>query len=182
MDTHECIKTRRSMRKYLEDQVPEEKLRKVLEAIQWSPSWTNTQPWEVVVVDDPLVKAKLQEAVPEGNPSRKAVTSAPLLLVMCGRVGKSGYYNGKASTVHGDWAMFDLGIACQDACLAAWAEGLGTVHLGLLDHDKAGAAIGLPDDVKVFEILPLGLPAKEGKAPPRRELSDFVHKNRFGQK
>lgn len=182
MDTHECIKTRRSMRKYLPDPVPEDKLARVLEAIQWSPSWTNTQPWEVVVVDDPEVKARLQEAVPEGNPSRKAVTAAPVLLVMCGRKGKSGFYDGKPSTMHGDWAMFDLGIACQDACLAAWAEGLGTVHLGLLDHARAGAAIGLPEGVEVYEILPLGLPGKVGNPPPRREIAEFTHKNRYGGK
>lgn len=182
MDTHECIKTRRSMRKYLEDPVPEEKLNRVLEAIQWSPSWTNTQPWEVIVVDDPAIKARLQEAVPETNPSRKAVVAAPLVLALCGRAGKSGFYGDRPVTMHGDWAMFDLGIACQNACLAAWAEGLGTVHLGLLDHAKAGAALGLPEDVKLYELLPLGLPGKEGKAPPRRELSEFVHKNRFGGK
>ena len=182
MDTHECIKTRRSMRKYLADPVPEEKLARVLAAVQWSPSWTNTQPWEVIVVTDPEVKARLQEAVPETNPSRKAVVAAPILLAMCGRAGKSGYYGQQAVTIHGDWAMFDLGIACQNACLAAWAEGLGTVHLGLLDHAKAGAVLGLPEDVKLYEILPLGLPAKVGNAPPRRELAEFVHKNRFGGK
>ena len=181
MDTLECIRTRRSMRKYLEDPVPEEKLNRVLDAIRWSPSWTNTQPWEVIVVDDPAVKARLQEAVPETNPSRKAVVGAPLLLVMCGRAGKSGYYGPNAVTAYGDWAMFDLGIACQNVCLAAWAEGLGTVHLGMLDHVKAAAVLGLPPDVKLYEIIPLGLPAKEGKAPPRRELAEFVHHNRFGQ-
>jgi nitroreductase len=169
------------MRKYLEDPVPPEKLAKVLEAVQWAPSWTNLQPWEVVIVDDPAVKAALQEAVPEGNPSRKAVTGAPLLLCVCGRIGKSGYYGGKPSTVYGDWVMFDVGIAAQDLCLAAWAEGLGTVHLGLLDHVKAGKVLGLPDDVKLYEIIPLGLPAKEGKAPPRRAIAEFTHKDGFGK-
>ena len=180
MDIHECIRTRRSMRKYTEDPVPAEKLERVLAAIQWAPSWTNTQPWEVIVVDDPEVKARLQEAVPDGNPSKKAVVAAPLLLALCGRVGKSGFYNNLAATAHGDWVMFDLGIACQNACLAAWAEGLGTVHLGLLDHEKAGKVLGLPPDVKLFELIPLGTPAKEGFAPPRREFKEFVHKNRFG--
>jgi nitroreductase len=135
----------------------------------------------VVVVDDPAVKVKLQEAVPENNPSRKAVAQAPLVLAVCARMGKSGIYSQKAVTVHGDWAMFDLGIACEHICLAAWAEGLGTVHLGLLDHEKAGQVLGLPPDVKLFELIPLGVPAKEGKAPPRREIKEFTHHNRFGE-
>lgn len=180
MDTHECILTRRSIRRYREDPIPPEKLARVLEAIRWAPSWVNYQPWEVIVVVDAQVKAALQACVPETNPGRKAVTQAPVLLAMCGRTGRSGYYGGAPSTVYGDWVMFDLGIACQNLCLAAWAEGLGTLHLGLLDHLRAGKVLGLPDDVKLFEIIPVGFPAKEGKAPPRRALAELMHADRFG--
>ena len=180
MNVHECIKTRRSMRKYTSDPVPQDKLQKVLEAFQWAPSWVNLQPWEVVVVDDPEVKESLAGCVYESNPGRKAVAAAPVVLAICGRQAKSGFYGGEVSTVHGDWVMFDLGIACQNLCLAAWAEGLGTLHLGLLDHEKAGQVLGLPDDLKLYELIPLGVPGKEGKAPPRRKIEEFSHANRFG--
>ncbi len=170
------------MRKYTDQPVPAEKLQRVLQAVQWAPSWVNYQVWEVVVVDDPELKEKLQQCVPEGNPGRKAVVLAPLLLAMCGRRGKSGCYNGTPATVHGDWAMFDLGIACQNLCLAAWAEGLGTLHLGHLDHRKAAELLDLPEGVELFELIPLGTPAKEGKAPPRRPIEEFTHKNRFGER
>jgi nitroreductase len=135
----------------------------------------------VVVVTDPEVKASLQACVPDGNPGRKAVTAAPVVLAVCGRQGISGFYKGSPSTVHGDWVMFDIGIATQNLCLAAWAEGLGSLHLGLLDHDKAGEVLGLPDDVKLYELVPLGLPAKEGTAPKRRAVEEFTHRNRFGE-
>ncbi len=180
MEVHECIETRRSVRKFTEDPVPPEKLEKVLNAIRWAPSWVNLQPWEVVVVEDTDMKSKLQEAVPQANPARKGMVDAPVVLAVCGRSGKSGYYQDKPATVYGDWVMFDLGIACQNACLAAWAEGLGTIHLGLLDHEKAGETLGLPQDVKLYELMPVGVPAKTGKAPPRREIKEFTHKNRFG--
>ena len=180
MNVHECILTRRSIRKYTDEPVPAEKLVRVLAAIQWAPSWVNFQPWEVIVIDDPQIKEALQQCVPDNNPGRKAVMQAPLLLAVCGTRGRSGYYDKVASTVYGDWVMFDVGIACQNACLAAWAEGLGTLHLGLLDHRRAGQILGLPDEVQLFELIPLGYPAKEGKAPPRKPLSDFVHRNRFG--
>jgi len=182
MDIHHCIRTRRSMRKYTDQPVPPEKLQRVLEAVRWAPSWVNFQVWEVVVVDDPGLKEKLQECVSQSNPGRKAVVLAPLLLAMCGRRGKSGCNDGKPSTVHGDWAMFDLGIACQNLCLAAWAEGLGTLHLGSLDHRKAGEVLGLPEEVELYELIPLGTPAKEGKAPPRRSIEEFTHRNRFGER
>ncbi len=182
MDTLECILTRRSIRKYTDEPVPEEKLAKVLEAIQWAPSWVNVQPWEVVIVDDPAVKEALQGAVPEANPGRKCVTLAPLLLVMVGKKGISGMYNKQSATVHGDWLKFDMGIACQNLCLAAWSQGLGTLHLGLLNHNKANEILGVPDDMSVFEIIPIGVPAKVGQAPPRKKIEDFVHKNKFGNK
>ena len=181
MDIHECIRHRRSMRKYEPDPIPEEKLQKVLEAVQWSPSWENKQVWEIIVVDDPDTKAALQECVPTINPGRKAVMMAPILLAMCGRLGKSGYFKGTPTTAYGEWAMFDVGIAAQNVCLTAYAEGLGTLHLGLLDHEKAGAILGLPEDVRLYELIPLGFPAKVGKAPPRRKIEEFVHKNGFGR-
>lgn len=180
MEVNDCIRTRRSMRKYTDEPVAADKLARVLEAAQWAPSWVNVQPWEIVIVDDPEVKAGLAECVPESNPGRKGMLRAPIILAMCGRRGKSGYYGGNAATVYGDWVMFDVGIAAQNICLAAWAEGLGSLHLGLLDHQKAGRVLGLPDDVKLYELIPLGTPAKEGKAPPRRPVEEFTHKNRFG--
>jgi nitroreductase len=168
------------MRKYTSDPVPEEKLNRVLEAIQWAPSWVNFQPWEVIIIDDPEVKAALQQCVPDGNPGRKAVTMAPLLLAVCGKQGISGFYKDQPSTRYGDWVMFDIGIACQNLCLAAWAEGLGTLHLGLLDHQKAGEILKIPDELRLYEIIPLGVPAKVGTPPNRRSIMDFTHKNHFG--
>jgi nitroreductase len=181
MDVHECIVTRRSIRVYEPAAVPEDKLQRVLEAIQWAPSWVNLQPWEVVVVDDREVMKRLAECIPDPNPGKKALATAPLLLAVCGRQGKSGYYGDKPATIYGDWVMFDIGIACQNACLAAWAEGLGSLHLGLFDHAGAARVLGLPDDLKLYELIPLGYPAKQGKAPPRKALADFTHRNRFGQ-
>jgi nitroreductase len=180
MDVQECILKRRSIRVYKEDPVPAEMLAKVLEAAQWAPSWVNLQVWEIVVVDDREVMKQLAGCVMDANPGKKALGMAPLVLAMCGRQGKSGYYGPKPSTVYGDWVMFDVGIAAQNICLAAWALGLGSLHLGLLDHAAAGKVLGLPEDVKLYELIPLGFPLKEGKAPPRKAVKDFTHKNRFG--
>jgi len=66
MDTLECIRARRSVRKYKTDPVPKDALKKVLEALQWSPSWANTQCWEIIVVDDAETKGKLQACLPSG--------------------------------------------------------------------------------------------------------------------
>jgi len=182
METQEAILQRRSVRKYKNDPVPKEFLLKILEAIRWAPSWANTQCWEVVVVDDPEQKKLLQACLPSGNPSFQAVVEAPLVLAMAGKKGRAGVKRGQQMTIFGDWFMFDLGIACQNLCLAAKALGLGTVHIGLLDHKKAKEVLGLPEDVELVELIPVGYPAEEPKAPGRKEFAQFVHANRFGQK
>jgi len=180
MDIHTLIQTRRSIRKYTDTPVSREVLDRILEAVRYAPSWVNYQPWEVVVVDDAETKTALQACVPTVNPGRKSLVTAPLVLAVCGRLGESGYYEGSPTTEHGDWVMFDLGIACQNLCLAAWAEGLGTLHLGWLDHAAAGRVLGLPDHVKLFELIPLGVPVRPGRDPGRKDAYDFVHHNRFG--
>ena len=131
MDLMDAIRGRRSIRKYKPDPVSEEVLRTILEAMRWSPSWANTQCWEVILVKDQNVKSQLATVLSKGNPALSSMTDAPVVLVLCGRKGVSGFYKGQASTVKGDWLMFDTGIAMQSLCLAAHELGLGTVIVGL---------------------------------------------------
>jgi nitroreductase len=175
----EVIKGRRSIRKYLDKEVSAEQLNTVLEAVQWSPSWANTQCWEVVVIQDPDIKQALQETLAKGNPATKAVVDAPLLLAMCGKLESSGYYKNEVTTKFGDWFLFDLGLATQSLCLAAHNQGLGTVVVGLFDHDKAASILKVPAGYEVVALLPLGYPAKESSPPKRREISEFTHRDKF---
>lgn len=182
MDTMECIKSRRSIRRFTEQEISDEVLRKLLEAIRWAPSWANTQCWEIIVVKDQDIKEKLAAEVLPNNPATKGIIEAPVLIVACGKKGKAGFKKGEAQTDKGDWYMFDLGIACQNLCLAAHSLGLGTVHVGSLNHKGINKVLGLPEDVESVELIPVGYPAKEGSAPPRKELNEFIFIDRYGQK
>ena len=175
----ELVKTRRSIRKYQDKPVSEESLNTLLEAVQWAPSWTNCQCWEVVVVKDPAIRQRLQETLAPKNPATKAIVNAPILLALCGVLKKSGYYNGVESTKHGDWFMYDLGLATQNLCLAAQSMGLGTVIVGLFDHDRAKAVLNAPDGMEVVTLIPAGYPAKASKAPERRKITEFTHYDTF---
>lgn len=176
----DIIKGRRSIRKYEDRPVSDEQIQSVLEAVKWSPSWTNCQCWEIVVVKDPAVKEKLQAAFPpKGNPAIKAIVQAPVVLAVCAKTRTSGYYKDMETTKFGDWFMYDLGIATQSLCLAAHAMGLGTVIAGLFDHEKAKQALQVPEAYELVTLIPLGYPAKTGKAPKRREIGDFTHYDVF---
>jgi nitroreductase len=179
MELMESIRQRRSIRQFQEKDIPDKDLKTILEAVQWAPSWANTQCWEIVVVKDVDIKLKLQETLPSSNPAFKGMMQAPVVLAVCGKKEKAGFYHGKATTRFGDWMMFDLGLATQNICLTAHALGLGTVVVGLLDHPKADRILKLPDGYETVALLPLGVPLKPAKAPPRREIDDFMHDNIF---
>ena len=178
-DLMSIIKGRRSIRRFQDKPVPEQDLQQILEAIQWSPSWANTQCWEIVVVREAATKQKLKESFSPSNPAIVGLTEAPVVLVLCGKLQSSGYYKGQATTKIGDWFLFDLGLACQSLCLMAQNLGLGTVITGFFDHDKAAGALGVKEGYQLVSVIPLGYPAKVGAAPRRREISDFTHNEKF---
>jgi nitroreductase len=125
------------------------------------------------------MKERLNEALSPTNPAKKGLPDAPVVLALCGKALSSGYYKGEASTKFGDWFMFDLGIATQSVCLAAYNLGLGTVIVGSLDHDKAKDVLGVGEGYELVALIPVGYPAKDSAAPKRREISEFTHYDKF---
>ena len=179
MELMEAIKTRRSVRNFEPKDVTDEQVNQILEAVQWSQSWANTQCWEVIVVRNPETKAKLQETLPKTNPAFKAMTEAPVIFVLCGKLQASGYYKGQVTTKFGDWFMFDIGIAAQSLCLRVHDLGLGGVIVGLFDHNKAKEVLGVPEGYELVVMIPVGYPAKVPSAPKRKEISEFTHYEKF---
>jgi nitroreductase len=178
-DLMNTIQQRRSIRRFQERDLPDDILTKLLEAARWAPSWANTQCWNFVVVRDNETKRKIQETVSPRNPSSKAIVNAPVLLVVCGQLKRSGYYNDQYPTKFGDWFMYDLGLATQNLCLAAHDSGLGTVIVGLFEHDKVGEIIKLPPEHEVLVLIPVGYPDHDPSPPKRRELDEFVFNDSF---
>ncbi|MDJ0764911.1 MAG: nitroreductase family protein [Myxococcota bacterium] len=180
MDVFEAINDRRSVRKFTAENVDDKDLQRMLEAGQMAPSWVNFQVWEIITVRDNSTKEKLAATLSEKNPARRAVASAPVVLVACGRKGESGYKKGMATTVLGDWLMFDVALFLHNVTLAAHALGYGTVHVGLFDHVAVAELLGVPDTVQVVELLPIGRPLDPPKKAPRRRLvSEFIHEERY---
>lgn len=175
----EVIKNRRAIRRFTDKEVPEEVLNQVLEGVRWSPSWANTQVWEIVVVRDAAIKERLSQTLSPKNPSTKAVANAPAVLVVCGKLSTSGYFGGQVITKLGDWYLFDLGLATQSLCLTAHQLGLGTVIIGAFDIDKAEKILEIPEGYGVVTIVPLGYPDQKPPIPKRREIQEFIHLNKF---
>ncbi len=191
MDVMEAIKERRSVRRFKGDPVKEEDLAQLLEAARWAPSWGNSQCWRFVIVKDPETREKLAQTCFVTRPDRpnrasEAIRTAPICLVACGELGRSGYKRTAdgprmPSTDKGDWYMFDLALAIQNLTLAAHSLGLATLHVGAFDSQKAGELVGVPEGVKVVEIMPLGYPDETPAAPLRKDLREWVYYDRYGK-
>ncbi len=179
MEIIEAIKTRRSIRKFKDMTIPQEVQDEIFEAARFAPSWANTQVWEFIVIKEQATKDALAENLSPGNPARDAVKEAPIVLVVCGKKGISGFYKGSQSTTLGDWLVFDAGLISATLNLAAHAKGLGTVHVGAFNIPKVAVLLSVPDDVQVVEILPLGYPDQSPSAPRRREARDFIHLEKY---
>jgi nitroreductase len=189
MEVLEAIKTRRSIRRQKPDPIDDETLEKVLEAARWAPSWHNTQCWRFIVVRDSGIKAALagslnlmdRDGELVDNPATKAVLQAPVIIVVCAKLGSSGYrHDGTPDTDKGDWFMFDAALAMQNLVLAAHALGLGTVITGAFDAKKAAEILEVPQGYCVVAMTPLGFPEREGRVTPRKELSEIVFYDKFG--
>jgi nitroreductase len=194
MELFEAIKNRRSIRRYKSDPVDDKKIEAILEAGRWAPSWANTQCWRFIVVRDPKIQAKLADTLMKiklpdrevPNPGTMAINTAPAIIVVCAEIGKSGGKSAPGGGVEyvtdkGDWFMFDTALAVQNMVLAAHALGLGTVIMGAFDAVQAEKALGVPKGYRVVVMFPVGVPDREGKAPPRKELSEIVVKDKWGK-
>jgi nitroreductase len=187
MDVMQAIKGRRSIRKYKPDPVSDEAVNTILEAARWAPSWANNQCWRFVVVREPGTKRELAGALKRvgsgaENPATAAVREAPVVIVSCAELGKSGYYKGEPMTDKGDWFMFDVALAMQNLTLAAYAMGLGTVHVGLFDAREVGRILEVPKGIEVVDMTPLGYPDESPGAVRRKDLADIVFQGKYGKK
>ena len=183
MDLMQAILDRRSIRKFKPDAISDNDLAKILEAARWAPSWKNSQCWRFVVVRDSEIKNKLADTaigvLSGSNRGAEAMRDAPVAIVACAELGKSGYSGEGPATDKGDWYMFDVALAMQNLVLAAHAMGLGTVHIGAFDAKKAAEVLGVPEGFCVVEMTPLGYPDEE-RSSVRKELSEIVYYDRYG--
>jgi nitroreductase len=183
MEITEAIVNRRSIRTMKSDPIDDETLRKVLEAARWAPSWKNTQCWRFIVIRDNNIKSAVAGCMISGksgeNPSTNAIKQAPVLIVACAELGKSGLNAGDFATDKGDWYMYDVALAMQNLTLEAYSLGLGTVHLGLFNAQKVAKILAVPDGFCVVAMTPLGYPDESPRTVARKNLSEIVFYEKF---
>ncbi len=166
MDLMDAIRTRRSIRRYKPAPVPESVLKEVLNAARLAPSADNAQPWKMVVVRDEQIKVRLAAA----SNGQKFIAQAPLVLVACGLPDEAFQTVGGYMSSH----VMDATIALDHLTLAAHALGLGTCWIAWFKEDKVREILGIPEDVRVIALTPLGYPDETPDKTPRKNIEELV--------
>ncbi|MCL1857935.1 MAG: nitroreductase family protein [Oscillospiraceae bacterium] len=168
MNLMEAIKGRRSIRAYDSKPVEKEKIEAVLEAARLAPSARNRQKWQFIVVTDPEVKDKMLDACN----NQQFIKQAPAVIVACGKEPGIMSCEQPVETI-------DVSIAVSFIILKAYEEGLGTCWLGNFNKDKVKAVLGIPENVSVVAVTPLGYPAESPDARPRVSLDEIVSWDKY---
>jgi nitroreductase len=169
VDTIEAIRTRRSIRRYTGESVPDDVLTDILKAAMSAPSAGNQQPWQFVVVTD----RTLREAIAHFHPYAQMVPEAPVAIVVCGDLRLEHY--------KGYWVQ-DCSAATQNILLAAHAKGLGAVWVGIYPVEdrvrRLQQLLALPTQVVPLALVPVGIPAERVPAANRFDAMR-IHRNRW---
>ena len=177
MEALECIKTRRSVRKFTEEAVSREQMAEVVAAAAYAPSWKNTQTARYYFVTDKEKIARLaSDCMMDFAYNQKTASHAPALVILTTITGRSGFErDGSFSTSKGThWQSFDAGLAAEAFCVAAHDAGLGTVILGIYDETRVKAVLNLPETESVSALIPIGVPAESPAAPKRKDVSELL--------
>jgi len=170
MEFVKVITDRKSIRKYdTSKPVPDEVLNRVLDAARLAPSACNIQPCHFIVIKDPAVKEKMKEAY-----GRDWFWTAPVIIAGC--VDKKVSYKRKDGR---DFSEVDLTIAMDHLILAAANDGLGTCWIGAFDNAKTRDILKVPEHIDIVAMTPIGYPAENPAARPRKSLGEIVHNNRW---
>jgi nitroreductase len=169
MDGFETIITRRSIRKYKKQPIPNETLQKLFEAACQAPSAGNQQPWQFILLDD----RKILNVIHTFHPSAKILKEADKAILVCGDLDLEKF--------KGYW-MIDCAAATQNILLAAHSLGLGGCWLGLYPREGRMAGmkklLHLPAHIVPFALVALGYAAeikpKENRCNPAR-----IHQNKW---
>lgn len=175
MNATECIKGRRSIRKYRHEKIDHSILESIISTASYSPSWKNTQIVRYIAIEDEaMIQRIADEFTPEYNSN--IIRQVTTLMAVTFVKNRSGYErDGSYTTKKGDrWQMFDVGVACQSFCLAAHEQGLGTVIMGIWDEDGITEMLDIPETQELAVLIAIGYPDIIPDTPKRKSVEDLL--------
>lgn len=169
MDAIQALLSRRSIRKYKPDAVPNTILETLLRVAMSAPSAKNQQPWEFLVIND----KKILQEIPKFHPYAAMTAQAPLAILVCG--------NMQREQAQGFWVQ-DCSAAVENLLVAVQSYNLGAVWVGVYPHEARMEPIRtlfqLPSNIIPFALIPIGYP-DEIKPQAERFDKTRIHTNKW---
>ena len=193
MEVYEAITRRRTIRKFKQDKLGTQLLRKLVNAARLAPSGSNMQPCEYIVVDDDNTLKQVFSTLswagyitPRGNPPEGKMPVAYIVVLINRSITEEG-------------GTHDTAAAIQNILLTAIEEGVGTCWLGSIDRKQLRSMLSIPEGLDIDSIVALGRPDESPVFEefsdsiqyyldddgvlhvPKRSLESITHRNRYGQ-
>ncbi|MBI4151063.1 nitroreductase family protein [Candidatus Woesearchaeota archaeon] len=172
----EAIRSRRSIRKYLDLPIEFEKVGRILDAGRLAPSAGNLQPWKFILVIAPEQRGEIAEACLQ----QFWMMQAPVHIVVCVEPKKSERYYGKRGEEL--YALLDGGCAIENMLLAAHAQHLGACAVSAFDEAMLRRACNIPDNIEPIAVITVGYADEKPVAPLKFELHNLVFFHNYGNR
>ncbi len=175
MDTLHCLKSRRSIRKFLDIPVEQEKLNEILEAARHAPCAGNLQEWKFILITE----ADAREKVAEACLGQLWISGAPLVVVVCSDPSKpKKFYNESGD----HYAIMDGAAAVENMLLAAHAQELASCWVGAFEEGMLRRELNIPDNIYIIAVLPIGYPDEKVPTPPKLTLENVTFIRTYGNR
>ena len=174
MDFYDVIKTRRSIRSFSSKQIPEQTLKRILNAARLAPSANNRQPWRYIIIRD---TEKINQIAQLAS-NQLFIAEAPVVVVICGL-----RYTNRHSWFGESMYILETAISIEHLVLAARNEGLGTCWVGAFDKQGVEKLLNIPQGSPPIMITPLGYPKDESAfsdVVDRYPLREICYSEKYG--
>lgn len=171
------IEMRRSIRKYSNKPIEDEKINEILESARLAPSGNNTQPWHYIIVKSEEMRRKVAEA----SHNQKWMLTAPAFIVCVAdsrcRISKDidVYLDENSPQDEVKRIIRDTSISAAYMLLEANNVGLGACWVAEFTQEEIRPVLGIPSDKYVIGVITVGYPNESPKARPRKKLKEIVH-------
>lgn len=166
MTVQEAIKGRRSIRRFLDKEIPDDAIEALKDALRWAPSAGNLQARKFYFVLEKGLRIKIANHCF----GQLFISGAPLVVVACGDLSRIEPYGKRGKELY---VVQDAAVAVENLMLQAHELGLGSVWVGAFDWDGVAKTLALPDSLRPLAIVPVGWPGHR-PLPPKRLLVDEV--------
>lgn len=167
MQVFEAITRRRSIRRFRQDSIPLETLKKLVDAARVAPSASNLQPLRYILVVDPDLRKRIFPTLmwagyiaPRGNPPPGEEPTAYVIVLVNKDVAREDY-------------QLDVGAAVENLVLTAIEEGIGSCWLGAIDRHRIREILDVSEDFEIESVIALGYPNEEPVTEPMKDSVEY---------